>query len=174
MLSILAAASITVGHAGTTASLVTAGAQCSLPARLESAASIPTESNRNPAAANFQQAFTSALRDSIAEPPTALKVLSSASSNLAADTHSGIEDQLRPAPRPVASQLPATAKQLLVIVDPLMSGVLSSLPVPKGQVESRAWGLPSLLKGDSGSKSAVATQGEPTKLPSSQATAGQP
>ena len=131
MLSILAAASMPVGKVGAQPASATTGKQSALPMGAEPAVSESSGAGSDSAETKFQQAFSSALRDSPApvhgNGKLASGIVPQATTEAHAPQKAGPD---APAAGPAAGQTPINGTQLLATVNLLLSDILSSLPAP--------------------------------------------
>lgn len=178
VLSILAASSMPVGKAGAQPASITAGKQSALPAGVEPVASESSASGNDHAETNFQQAFSSALRDSTApvrgtgKPPSGIvtQPATAVQSTKKTDTET-------PANGAVIAQTPSNGNQLVAAVNPpgvnaLISDMLSSTPPPTSPGDSKtpASTFPLAPKETSTSKSKTVSQSEPADPKAGQAS----
>ena len=154
-----------MGNAGPQPASVAAAKQSALSAGTEPAASGSSISSHDPAESNFQQAFSSALRNSAASAHGSGK---QASSNGAAQpaTNAQLSKQAESDTKPTdttAPQTPISGNQILATVTPLMSTILSS--ASDGAVSSDSKtphvAVPFVPKEQTTSKSKTAPQSEP-------------
>jgi hypothetical protein len=153
-----------VGNAGPQPASVTAQKQSTFSAATEPAAS-GSLAEHDPAQSNFHQAFSSAVRDSTAPARDNGKQLSSSlTPQTAADAHSPKQSDIEIKPgdtTPAQTQL--NGNQILATINPLISGILSSVftATISGNSKASDSTVPLAPKEQAPSKSKPVPQSEP-------------